>query len=365
MNIIFRTDASVQIGTGHLMRCLTLADELRLKNASCTFICRAHKGHLLDLIRQHGHDVIMLAECETPHLDTINNTLTHASWLGTSWTTDARDTQIAIGSRIVNWLVVDHYALDQKWEKAMRHSCQRLMVIDDLADRLHDCDLLLDQNLGRTKENYQHLIPSTATALIGPQFALLRPEFALLREESLTRRTNPKLKHLLITFGGVDKNNITGDVLKVLRNCDLPNDLRISIVMGEHAPWLEQVKAEAKAMPQFTQVLVNIRQMARLMTDCDLVISACGGSAWEICSLGLPSLVIATAENQYEGAFAMKQSGASIQFHHPSEIGSLIENPLLSGSQPAWLKHLSNAARTITNGRGATRVRQKLEQSYV
>lgn len=365
VNIVFRTDASVQIGTGHVMRCLNLADALRLKGASCTFICRGHTGHLIDLIRQRGHHAVLLTACDTPQATPCNHTLTHAAWLGTHWVNDAQDTQNAIGPQCVDWLVVDHYALDHQWEKAIRPHCKNLMVIDDLADRAHDCDLLLDQNLGRTTEDYRQLMPSAATALIGPQFALLRPEFSALREESLARRTSPQLKHLLITLGGVDKDNTTGKVLRSLRTCALPLDLHISVVMGRQAPSLKQVQAEAETMPRPTQVLIGIQHMARLMTDSDLVISAVGGTAWEICSLGLPSLIMTTAENQCEGALALKACGASIHVQNPSDLGSVIENPSLSGSQPVWLQHLSTAAKNITNGRGTDWVCQAMEQSYV
>lgn len=362
MKIVFRTDASIQIGTGHVMRCLTLADALRLEGADCIFICRAHTGNLLDLIRQHGHQVVELNYRES--INTPSTTPVHAAWLGSDWATDASDTQKAIGSQPVDWLVADHYALDQRWEQSVRSYCQRLMVIDDLADRPHDCDLLLDQNLGRIAEDYKQLIPSTATVLIGPRYALLRPEFSALREESLARRAKPQLKHILITMGGVDKTNATGEVLNALRHSVLPQRLRITVVMGRHAPWLEHVKATAQGMPYPTEVLVNVNHMAQLMTDSDLVIGAAGGTAWERCSLGIPSLVTPMAENQREGTEALQKSGATLTFHSSHDIPTLIESSLLSGKQPRLLKQLSVAAAAITNGNGAALVIQKLSNLH-
>jgi UDP-2,4-diacetamido-2,4,6-trideoxy-beta-L-altropyranose hydrolase len=361
MKIVFRTDASIQIGTGHVMRCLTLANALRLKGAECTFICRAHTGHLLDLIHQCGHDAIALAINDAQHSDSPKTTPIHAAWLGSDWTTDASDTQKAIAPQAVDWLVVDHYALDERWEKSMRTYCRRLMVIDDLADRPHDCDLLLDQNLGRTAEDYEQLISPIATALIGTRYALLRPEFFALRQESLARRLKPQLKHLLITMGGVDKDNATDEVLNALRHCTLPQTLRITVVMGQHAPWLTHVQATAQTMPWPTEVRVNVDDMARLMTDSDLVIGAAGGTAWERCSLGLPSLVTALAENQRAGAEALKNRGAALTFQNSHELAVLIENPLISAEQPRLLQELSAAAAAITTGNGVSLVLQNLE----
>lgn len=366
MKIVFRTDASIQIGTGHVMRCLTLADALRLEGADCTFICRAHTGHLIELIRAQGHHVVALAAHEAPIIDTASSTTSaHAIWLGTDWITDASDTQNAIGSSTVDWLVVDHYALDESWEKAMRTHCHRIMAIDDLADRRHDCDLLLDQNLGRTEEHYRQLIPRTATSLIGPRYALLRPEFSALREESLAKRKHPQLKHLLITLGGVDKDNVTGNVLNELRSCDLPSELHITVVIGAHAPWLQNVQDAAEAMPWSTQVLVNVKHMARLMVDSDLAIGAAGGTAWERCSLGLPSLMIVTAENQRNGAASMQKIGAAFLCRSHSDISAFMKNSILSSNQHTLMKQQSMAAAAITTGNGATLVLNKLRHLYV
>jgi len=365
MRIAFRTDASIQIGTGHVMRCLTLADALRLKGADCTFICRMHSGHLLDLIRQRGHHVVALASHETHYTDTQTSTShQHASWLGACWITDASDTQGAIASNTVDWLVVDHYALDERWEMAMRPHCRQIMTIDDLADRRHDCDLLLDQNLGRTEEHYRQLIPQKATRLIGPRYALLRPEFLALREESLQRRKHSPFKHLVVALGGVDKNNVTGYVLKALCSCKLPADLRITVVMGPHAPWLENVYATAALMPCLTQVVVNINNMAKLMADSDLAIGAAGGMTWERCSLGLPSLIIPTAENQRQGAEAMRQTGAALICLNQRDITTTMNELIFSSHQHAVLKQLSDCAAAITTGNGASEVLHKMSNLH-
>jgi UDP-2,4-diacetamido-2,4,6-trideoxy-beta-L-altropyranose hydrolase len=352
MQIIFRTDASIQIGIGHVMRCLTLADALHEAGANCTFVCRSHTGHLLELIQKRGHRAIGLA---TENLS-LNNPQAkvprHASWLGTDWVTDVSDTLQALVGISADWLIVDHYALDVRWEKAMRSHCKKLMVIDDLADRMHDCDLLLDQNLGLTREAYYPLIPRTAEILIGPHFALLRPEFESRREESMARRNNPKLQHILITMGGVDKNNATEQVLSALCISNLPIDTRITVVLGPHSPWQLEVKARATQMPWTTNVLINVENMADLMTQSDLAIGASGSTNWERCCLGLPSLLVVQAENQKSSAKALEDSGIayildleSLRFCLPEKI-----NQLRSGNT---LRIMSDAALPLCKGAGS------------
>ncbi len=364
MRVVFRTDASIQIGTGHVMRCLTLADSLRLQGAECTFVCRSHKGHLIDLIHGKGYKTIALKAHDSSEAQGLEQSSQHMTWLGTDWATDVRDTQCAIHPDEIDWLIVDHYALDHQWEHAMRPFCKHLMVIDDLADRQHDCDVLLDQNLGRTSTDYASLLPSTSQTLIGPRFALLRPEFAQLRDVSLARRQQPVLKHLLITMGGIDKDNMTGQVLEILNQCALPLDLRISVVMGSHAPWLEKIKALANAMEHPTEVLVDVKQMAELMVSSDLVIGAAGGTAWERCCLGIPSLITATASNQQLGAQALASQFAAKQFETRDELASLLKEVLSIEHGPQLLKQMGQSASAISNGVGASLVAQELRRVY-
>ena len=362
MRVVFRTDASIQIGTGHVMRCLALADALRERGTYCTFICRPHQGHLLELIALRGHKAVALPALST---DTKPADLPHAAWLGADWMSDAEDTRQVLGDEAVDWLVVDHYALDASWEQVLRPNCQRLMVIDDLADRPHDCDLLLDQNLGRTAADYSGFLPDNAIALIGPQYALLRPEFAQLRAESLARRANPQLKHLLITMGGVDKDNATGRILDVIQLCPLPPDLHITVVMGPHAPWLHQVQAQAAHMSRPTQVLVGVSDMAQLMADSDLAIGAAGGTAWERCCLGLPGLALVVAENQQAGAAALQKVGAAIAIQSIPEIQDIMENRLLSGDGSTIFRQLSLTAAQVTSGNGVSKIIDRLMAQYV
>jgi UDP-2,4-diacetamido-2,4,6-trideoxy-beta-L-altropyranose hydrolase len=354
MNIIFRVDASLQIGTGHVMRCLTLGDTLRERGARCTFVCRPHSGHLLEMITHRGHRVLALRPLALS-TNRLPDNPTHAAWLSTDWQTDARETCELLSSQNVDWLVVDHYALDRSWEQTLRPFCQRLMVIDDLANRAHDCDLLLDQNLGRVAQDYGGLLAQKTATSIGPRYALLRPEFAQLRSQSLSRRARPQLQHLLITMGGVDKDNATGQVLQALAACRLPADLRITVVMGPHAPSLTDVQKQAKRMQCPTRVLVGVSDMAQLMVDSDLCIGAAGGTSWERCCLGLPTLLLVLADNQRSSATALAASGA-VLFVPTSEVMAQVFSHFLNDSSMQDIQDLSQAAAAITDGLGSERI---------
>lgn len=368
MKIAFRTDASLQMGSGHVMRCLTLADALKAQGADCHFISREHPGHLLEAIGQRGYKVNHLVgpvqTAQTAIKNIVNQTLnqhqepTHTAWLGCSWQADAQETTAILANLQPDWLVLDHYALDQRWEEAVAPHYRQLLVIDDLADRPHRCDLLLDQNLGRQPQDYAALVPAHCQLLIGPHFALLRPEFAALRPYSLQRRqAQPALRQLLITMGGVDQPNATGQVLQALKTCALPQECRITVVMGLTAPWLQNVRELAAQMPWPTEVVVNVTDMAQRMADSDLAIGAAGSTSWERCCLGLPTLMVVLAENQEETAVHLQNAGAA----NCLEFSGLLHQDLhaqLQGliDQPEQLGQMSTCASAITDGLGVERM---------
>ena len=355
------------------MRCLTLAEAFQKAGAQCHFISRTHPGHLLDHILQRGFSLTILPM--DPSESVIRRQrvegsagVAHADWLGCDWLTDAEQTRIALIEHQPDWLVVDHYALDQRWEQALQANCRKLMVIDDLADRPHQCDLLLDQNLGRQAGDYANLVLPRCKLLVSPQYALLRPEFAALRSYSLQRRLQPVIKNILITMGGVDQPNATSLVLQTLKYCLLPEDCRISVVMGSQAPWLTRVQALARDMPWPTQVLVNINDMAQCMSDNDLAIGAAGGTSWERCCLGLPSLMIVLADNQKSGAQALQEAKAAhllgnltdIEMKLPLAIQALIS----SHTSQHMLREMSAAAAGLTDGLGLHKVLRSMQDLH-
>ncbi len=365
--IAFRVDASLQIGSGHLMRCLTLAEALRDKDAAqCHFIARAHPGHLLEQIWDRGFELHSLPPGSSgfvPDASDGQALPAHAAWLGCDWQTDAGQTALILESLHPDWLVVDHYALDARWHAMLAPYYRRLFAIDDLADRPLLCDLLLDQTYARSPADYQPWLPTACQVLCGSEFALLRPQFNALREQSLARRTAPQLRQLLVTMGGVDKNNVTGQVLDAIRQSKLALGCQVTVVMGITAPWLAEVQAQAATLPWPCRVLVNVGNMARLMADSDLCIGAAGSTAWERCTLGVPSVMAVTADNQNSIAQALDASGAAIS------LGSS-ESPQFAARLQAAIGHFADnaealrlasiAAAAITDGKGTDIVSDKL-----
>lgn len=361
VHVVFRVDAGTEIGTGHVMRCLTLANALKDRGGECVFVCRPHSGNLIEFIKMQGFTTIALPSLLSSGGKTRTDTPPHAAWLCTDQDTDARDTSAVLdeyfNGKTVDWLVVDHYALDARWEACLRPTTNHVLVIDDLADRPHDCDLLLDQSLGRDAADYTALVPQAAKLLIGPRYALLRPEFARLRAASLARRENPRLCNLLVNMGGVDKDNATGVVLEALASRALPEGVKITVVMGTQAPWLDHVREKALAMPVPTDVLVGVHDMAALMTESDLAIGGGGMTSIERCVLGLPTILIIQAQNQIKQAGDLEQTGAVV-IYDPSIksteqwLGDLIANI----SAPEIYTAMSQAAAKITDAKGLERI---------
>jgi UDP-2,4-diacetamido-2,4,6-trideoxy-beta-L-altropyranose hydrolase len=323
VNVAFRTDASTQIGTGHVMRCLTLADALHARGAECRFFCREQSGDLLDLIRHRGHEAIGLpgpeAKGSTTNVSYNKLDAAHAAWLGVDWRTDAEQTSAALGGKRTDWLVIDHYALDARWESALKAQCGRLLVIDDLADRKHICDLLLDQNLIEGMETrYEGKVPTDCTCLIGPHYTLLRPEFKFLRPVSLARRKSPILDRLLVFMGGGDFENETGKVVAGIK-LSKRRWRHIDVVVGQGFPSLHALKESLENFPSAT-LHIQTPHMATLMAAADLAVTAGGSITWEKCALGLPSLVAILAENQREIATKMHKQGAQRTMGVASEM---------------------------------------------
>jgi UDP-2,4-diacetamido-2,4,6-trideoxy-beta-L-altropyranose hydrolase len=359
--VVFRADASLEIGTGHVMRCLTLANALANGGADCAFISGEHAGHLADLIRAHGYAIHLLPVPTVGYAAPVTPG-SHAGWLATSWEEDAMRVRTLLADSPPDWLVLDHYAIDARWERSLTDVRKRLLVIDDLADRPHDCDLLLDQNLCRSIVDYEGLIVQPCQILAGPDYALLRPEFNKLRGVSLRRRQTVSGFSVLVTMGGVDVPNATGLVLETLKTIPLPPNARIDVVMGAHAPWLTSVVECARTMPWQTDVHVNPPSMARLMVSSDLAIGAAGTTALERCCLGLPSLQAVLADNQEKGAAALELAGAAMCIGRPEDISRTLPNLMPRVLNRGTLNAMSMAAFAVTDGGGATRVAAEMER---
>ena len=340
MKIVFRVDSSLTMGAGHVMRCLTLAQALKKNGANVEFICRKHKGSLIDKIRSNRLNVH-----ELEVLEEADDKLAHSHWLGATQQQDADDCIEILKSEKIDWLIVDHYALDEQWQKKLKPYYEKLMVIDDLADRKHQCDILLDQNFGRSLQDYKELVPTSSKLLMGSKYALLRPEFEKYRQYSLNRRKNEKFKKLLVNMGGTDTDNITGKVIERLQIAKLPKDVEITIVMGKTAPHLSNIITSVNKLPYGSEVKVDVDNMAELMANADIAIGASGATTWERCCLGLPTIQLVTAHNQEFIASKLNKINAIKLV----EIDDVVEN--LENFQ-YWMKSTGESASKVTNGSG-------------
>jgi UDP-2,4-diacetamido-2,4,6-trideoxy-beta-L-altropyranose hydrolase len=337
LKIVIRVDASLQIGSGHVMRCLALAGALRERGAMVCFLCREEQGNLIELIEQQGYPVRRLPG------DTA------------SWEKDAHYTSETLTREpAADWLIVDHYSLDHCWERDVRNHARRLMVIDDLANRLHHCDVLLDHNLYEEMETrYAGLVPRSCSLLLGPRFALLRPEFSAARQR--LRNRDGSVKRILIFFGGSD---LTNETAKTLRAVGLLNqtDLLIDVVIGINNPHRENIEAMAAKLSK-AACHIRVTDMAALMTAADLYAGAAGTTTWERCCLGLPSLVVTVADNQVMAARDLAKNGYLHYIgHHDAVRAENIANALRNAlGNPAILIDYSKRCMALVDGAGTQR----------
>ena len=353
LKVVFRTDASLLVGNGHVMRCLTLADELASNGATCSFVTRNLYGNQADAISHRGHALSLLPRNMGPP---PSPPPWHASWAEVHWEQDFKETYEIIPE--CDFLVMDHYSFDVRWETGFLNKVNKILIIDDLADRRHTCSILLDQNHGRTEDHYDGLVPQTSVKLIGPQYALLRPEFRRMRERRDRGAPLSTGVHLLISMGGTDIHNFTLSVLKSIDCSILPKNFRISVVMGRNAPSLAMVKDFAKSMQCSIRVLIDVVDMASLMVNADFAIGAGGSTSWERCCLGLPSIVVQTAKNQEGAVNSLEKSGAIIVLKQDNmeDFKYDLNNGLSTLMTRNQRVLMSDSAFKLCDGRGASRV---------
>lgn len=349
MNIAIRVDASVRIGSGHAMRCLTLAEACRKRGASIRFICRDHPGNLIDLIRARRFEVSVLPLA----IESTGSANTELDWLGVGSEQDARETRAAIANLglAFDWLVIDQYGIDARWEQQLRGSVDRIMVIDDLADRSHDCDLLLDQNFRQTHEGrYTPLVPKHCSLAMGPQFALLQDDYSIWRQRVSPREA---VRRLLIYFGGIDAEGLTGKAISAALSFD---DLMIDAVVSGSDARLFSLRQLATNQPRLT-LHSGLPSLAALVAASDLAIGAFGATSWERLCLGLPTIAVSLAANQNGVATELSKAELAIwvgpaeavtQDKFAAMIGMVMRNEDLAD----WSKR----CMAICDGQGTGRI---------
>lgn len=341
MKVLFRADASQKIGVGHVMRCLTLAETLRERGHCCTFCSRNLPGNMNQYVKGKGFKVLQLQE-------------------GASL-----DSELPLGGEVWDWLVVDHYGLSEAWEKKMAARSKQVLVIDDLADRRHFCNVLLDQNYCRCQEQrYKGLIPNDCKLLLGPRYVLLRREFAA--QQAKIRCGN--LRRILIFFGGSDP---TGETLKTLVALQsLPQRrFALDVVVGAANNAADAIKLFCERMTD-TAFHYQTERMAELMAAADLAIGAGGTATWERCALGLPALVITVAKNQEMVALETAAAGA-ISYLGSAElvdVDRIWREVLALEENPQRLVKMSKCALDLIGGdddlSGVERVAMVMENVY-
>lgn len=345
MNVFFRVDASVASGTGHAMRCMTLGAGLKQVGCSVSVISRELSDGLRKQFEAHGIVVYPLP----PVVETVSMSAgdrTNAVGI------DQRDTAAVLANfeGDVDWLVVDHYGLDQGWRRSLRHRAKRIMVVEDFSTRTEDCDLLLNQNL---QDNQDNAAAASASALIGPRYALLRPEF---RRDRNAPRTGSGMRRIFVCFGGTDPGNATLTVVDAIRLLDR-SEIAFDVVVGSANPHRDSVKRSCATL---SNVAFHCQpaNLAALMLNADLAIGGGGITAWERCATGLPSIAWPIAENQDVVLTPLARRGAVYRPTQASvETADGVARHLYALiNNPALLRSMSQRASDICDGLGVERV---------
>lgn len=353
MTAIFRVDASFEIGTGHVIRCLTLARELRRRGFEIVFVMRQLDGDLIDFVEHEGFKVIKL---KRPEYNKCSDLQSHSSGLRVPWNEDCDEVRTAIKPAINGRkvLIIDHYSIDQRWETKLRDIVDEIVVIDDLADREHDCDALLDQNLTRNmNERYAKLVSVQCKKLIGPSYALLRDEFRTLRSRVKTRFG--KVQHVLLFLGGTDIKNQTERLIRILT--EVESHLQYDVVVGSSNPYKQKIQ-EICGRSKNVHFYYNIKNIAELMASADFSVGAAGTTTWERCSLGLPTAALIVAENQREVAITAHEYGI---IYNLGEANSITDMELTSKvcaliKDERQRETISRRSMDMVDGRGVERV---------
>jgi UDP-2,4-diacetamido-2,4,6-trideoxy-beta-L-altropyranose hydrolase len=369
--VVFRSDASLEIGSGHIMRCRTLARALRSRGIKSVFLCRRQPGDLIALLEPEFL-VLPLPEHLKAPLHSCNegqrlsSTSLYATWLGCPEEQDAVESLAAMADAKLQpptWLVVDHYGLGAPWQLGMVEGLSvahgrtpDVLVLDDLADRVHRASVLMDANRlnPAAPDPYRHLVPETCTNLLGPPYALLDPLYPKLRQQVPARS---HLTRVLVFFGGIDITNHAALTVEALSHPKLLH-LAVDVVLGAAAPHRADVELRVSQRPN-TTLHVGLPSLAGLMARADLAVGAAGTTSWERVCLGLPSLVVPLADNQKQGAQALEGAGVArcLNLQPEANTVEILREALLElVCAPDALQAMSEACLQLGDGWGLARV---------
>ena len=350
MNIIFRVDASQWIGSGHVMRCLVLADALKKNAHLIRFACLPQCGDLITHIERKGYQVIKLTPVESPTPPTSDSD--YPGWLQKTIAEDADDFINKIG--FLDVVITDHYSIGLEWQKKIKTALAcKVIAIDDLV-RHHDADCIIDQSLGRTEKEYS----SKGLVLAGVEFALLDKRFVRYRSKISYKAalgTNPKI---LISMGGIDAPNATCRAIKSLQGLV---HAEFTVLLGPLGPHYQEVVTLCNKFTNVTHFSFH-DNMAELMSEHDIAIGGAGGTSWERACLGLPSIIVVLADNQKNIADQLVKKGAAIAVDLKNIESDLL--PSLEKLMINWCDFRKKSFNLL-DGNGTQRVVLKIQQKVL
>ena len=335
--IFIRVDSSTKIGYGHLIRCLALADTLK-KSFKINFICTNLNGNLISQICKKNFEVF--------RFNTKSQRINVKK--------DAEKT-ISIIKKYRNkksLLILDSYILSQEWENRVRPYVKRLIVIDDLMDRKHSCDLIIDQNL-HTQMNslYTKSVPKNCIKLLGPDYAILRNQFIAQRKYAKIRSL--PIKNILVSFGGTDNENHTLHALTSLKK--LNSDVNVNVVTGTANIGKKIIKNFCKKNFNYNY-FEQVENMAKLMQVADLCIGSSGTTTWERCCVGLPAIAIVASNDQKDIASAVSKNKCIINLGKIKKSDNVNYVRLMKNLKNNELQNMSRNCMKLVDGKGAARI---------
>ncbi len=339
--LVIRADADSLIGTGHVMRCLALAQAWQDAGGAVLFLVR----DLPESIRARLADERMKIEELAAPRGTVE---------------DGRESDRALRRAGAEWLVVDGYHFGEEYQRVLKDEGVRFLYVDDTGhlERYH-ADLILNQNVSVSEDLYRRSAPG-CELLLGARFALLRREFVALRGWS--RDMPASARRILLTFGGADPVNVTGQVVDAVKQVARTSPVEVRAVVGPANPRSAALRREASSPGLRMEVLDGTSDMPRLMTWADLCVAAAGSTAWELCFLGLPSIFICISDNQVGIAQGVAERGAAVNMGWHADVSSEVlarEILSLAGDEDRR-RRMSAAGRKLVDGMGAGRVVRRM-----
>ena len=335
-NLFIRVDASPEIGIGHIMRCLTLAQELKNNFDKIIFLTRKDSGDFTETIMKNEFEVIFIP---------TNND------------SDIIKNLIATYTKNKNYLLIDHYDIDSAFELSLKNTFEKIFVIDDLANRYHNCDLLIDQNYYRDlNHRYKKLIPNDAITLLGPKYAIIRSEFRSVNKKIIKK--NLRIKKILVSFGGSDPTNECKKTLDAL--CSIENSqFEIIVVAGIYNHKFEQLQ---KLYEKYSSIKIyrHVNDLSRLMLDSDLFIGAGGTTTWERFYMGLPSIVTIISDDQKESIEFLSDMGHIINLGLAKNVTSKIYIQTLQKLNSDLIYNMSLHNQKLVDGNGSNRIKKQI-----